>query len=83
MRRSLNAGALNSYLADGVIDVFAAVNGMGQGIATSLAQMAVDVFDVPMENIHVVLGDTDRGNGFGSVGSRSIFAGGSAVRVGG
>lgn len=71
-----------TVLADGVIEVFAAVNGMGQGIATSLAQLVVDVFDVPLENIRVVLGDTDRGNGFGSAGSRSIFAGGSAVRVG-
>ncbi len=69
-------------LADGVIEVCAAVNGMGQGIATSLAQLAVDVFDVPLESIRVVLGDTDRGDGFGSAGSRSIFAGGSAVRVG-
>jgi carbon-monoxide dehydrogenase large subunit len=71
-----------TVLADGVIEVFAAVNGMGQGIATSLAQLVVDVFDLPLENIRVVLGDTDRGNGFGSAGSRSIFAGGSAVRVG-
>ena len=71
-----------TVLADGVIEVFAAVNGMGQGIATSLAQLVVDVFDVPLENIRVVLGDTDRGDGFGSAGSRSIFAGGSAVRVG-
>ncbi|MBU3740575.1 MAG: xanthine dehydrogenase family protein molybdopterin-binding subunit, partial [Rhodoferax sp.] len=29
-----------------------------------------------------VMGDTDRGDGFGSAGSRSIFVGGSAVRVG-
>ncbi len=71
-----------TVLADGIIEVFAAVNGMGQGIATSLAQLAVDVFDVPIERIRVVLGDTDRGDGFGSAGSRSIFAGGSAVRVG-
>ena len=71
-----------TVLADGMIEVFAAVNGMGQGIATSLAQLVVDVFDVPLENIRVVLGDTDRGNGFGSAGSRSIFAGGSALRVG-
>lgn len=71
-----------TVLADGVIEVFAAVNGMGQGIATSLAQLVVDVFNVPLEQIRVVLGDTDRGNGFGSAGSRSIFAGGSAVRVG-
>ncbi len=28
------------------------------------------------------MGDTDRGTGFGSAGSRSIFTGGSAVRVG-
>ena len=71
-----------TVLADGMIEVFSAVNGMGQGIATSLAQLAVDVFGVPIERIRVVLGDTDRGDGFGSGGSRSIFAGGSAVRVG-
>ena len=71
-----------TVLADGVIEVFAAVNGMGQGIATSLAQLVVDVFDVPIDQVRVVLGDTDRGDGFGSGGSRSIFAGGSAVRTG-
>jgi carbon-monoxide dehydrogenase large subunit len=71
-----------TVLADGVIEVFSAVNGMGQGIATSLAQLMVDTFGVPIEQIRVVLGDTDRGEGFGSAGSRSIFIGGSAVRVG-
>ncbi|MEP6969727.1 MAG: xanthine dehydrogenase family protein molybdopterin-binding subunit, partial [Betaproteobacteria bacterium] len=71
-----------SVLADGMVEVFAAVNGMGQGIATSLAQLVVDVFDLPLENIRVVLGDTDRGNGFGSAGSRSLFTGGSALRIG-
>jgi carbon-monoxide dehydrogenase large subunit len=30
----------------------------------------------------VVLGDTDRGDGFGSAGSRSLFTGGSAMRIG-
>ena len=68
--------------SDGMIEVFSAVNGMGQGIATSLAQLVVDVFDVPMDNIRIVLGDTDRGEGFGSGGSRSAYIGGSAVRVG-
>jgi carbon-monoxide dehydrogenase large subunit len=71
-----------TVLADGVIEVFSAVNGMGQGIATSLAQLVVDVFDVPLEQVRVVLGDTDLGEGFGSAGSRSIFVGGSAVKVG-
>ena len=69
-------------MADGVIEVFSAVNQMGQGIATSLAQLVVDVFDVPMSQVRVVLGDTDRGNGFGSAGSRSLFTGGSAISVG-
>jgi carbon-monoxide dehydrogenase large subunit len=68
--------------ADGMIEVFSAVNGMGQGILTSLAQLVVDAFGVPIEQVRVVLGDTDRGDGFGSAGSRSIFTGGSAMRVG-
>ena len=55
---------------------------MGQGIATSLAQLVVDAFSVPIEQVRVVLGDTDRGNGFGSAGSRSLFTGGSAMRSG-
>lgn len=67
---------------DGIIEVFSAVNQMGQGIATTLAQLVVDAFDVPIERVRVVLGDTDRGNGFGSAGSRSIFTGGSALRTG-
>jgi carbon-monoxide dehydrogenase large subunit len=71
-----------SVLADGVIEVFSAVNGMGQGILTSLAQLVVDAFGVPIDKVRVVLGDTDRGDGFGSAGSRSIFTGGSAMREG-
>jgi carbon-monoxide dehydrogenase large subunit len=66
---------------DGMIEVSSAVQGMGQGIATSLAQLAVDVFQVPIDRIRVVMGDTDRNNGFGSAGSRSLFIGGSAVHV--
>ncbi len=67
---------------DGIIEVFSAVNAMGQGIATTLAQLVVDAFDVPLAQVRVVLGDTDRGDGFGSAGSRSLFTGGSAMRVG-
>ena len=68
--------------ADGMIEVFSAVNAMGQGIETSLTQLVVDAFGVPPEKVRIVLGDTDRGDGFGSAGSRSLFTGGSAVRVG-
>ncbi|HEX2542770.1 MAG TPA: xanthine dehydrogenase family protein molybdopterin-binding subunit [Caldimonas sp.] len=65
----------------GTIEIFSATQAMGQGIATSYAQLAVDIFGVPIERIRIVQGDTDRGNGFGSAGSRSLFTGGSAVRV--
>ena len=66
---------------DGYIEIYTATQAMGQGIATSYAQLAVDVFGVPIEKIRIVQGDTDRGQGFGSAGSRSLFTGGSAVRV--
>ena len=67
---------------DGFIDVATAVNAMGQGILTSLAQLVVDSFGVPIERVRILMGDTDRVNGFGSAGSRSLFTGGSAIQVG-
>jgi len=70
-----------SVAADGFIEIVSATQAMGQGIATSYVQLAVDVFGVSEERIRIVQGDTDRANGFGSAGSRSLFTGGSAVRV--
>ena len=67
--------------ADGVVEVMTALMPMGQGIATSFAQIVVDTFGVPIEKVRILHGDTDRANGFGSAGSRSIFTGGSAVEV--
>jgi len=67
--------------ADGFIDLNSATMAMGQGIATSYVQLAHDVFGVPLDRIRVLQGDTDRANGFGSAGSRSLFTGGAAVRV--
>jgi carbon-monoxide dehydrogenase large subunit len=66
---------------DGYIEIFSATQAMGQGIATTYAQLAVDVFGVPIDRVRIVQGDTDRGTGFGSAGSRSLFTGGSAVRI--
>ncbi len=71
-----------TVLPTGIVEVFCAVNAMGQGIATSLAQLVVDTFDIPLEQVRVSLGDTDRGTGVGSAGSRSAFVGGSALKVG-
>jgi carbon-monoxide dehydrogenase large subunit len=67
--------------ADGFIELSSATMAMGQGIATSYVQLAHDVFGVPLERIRVMQGDTDRANGFGSAGSRSLFTGGGAVHV--
>ena len=66
---------------DGGIEIVSATQAMGQGLATTYSQLAVDVFGVPIEKIRIVQGDTDRAQGFGSAGSRSLFVGGSAVRV--
>ncbi|GAP36408.1 putative hypoxanthine oxidase XdhD [Piscinibacter sakaiensis] len=70
-----------TVMPDGIIELVSATQAMGQGIATSYAQLAVDVFDVPIERIRIVQGDTDRANGFGSAGSRSLFTGGAAVQA--
>ena len=70
-----------NVLPEGIIELSSATQAMGQGIATSYAQLAVDVFGVPIESIRVLQGDTDRANGFGSAGSRSLFTGGAAVSV--
>ncbi len=68
-----------SVSGDGEIEVYASTMPMGQGIATSYAQLVVDVFGVPIKKIRIVQGDTDRGSGFGSVASRSLFTAGSAI----
>lgn len=67
--------------ADGYVEVTCATMPMGQGIATSYVQLAHDTFGVPIERIRVLMGDTDRANGFGSAGSRSLFTAGGAVKV--
>ena len=65
----------------GEIEIFTAAQAMGQGLATTFTQLAVDIFGVPVKNIRVRFGDTDRATGFGSAGSRSLFVVGSAVQV--
>jgi carbon-monoxide dehydrogenase large subunit len=78
---ALEETAAVNVTADGFIEITSATQAMGQGIQTSYAQLAVDVFGVPIDRIRILQGDTDRANGFGSAGSRSLFTGGSAVHV--
>lgn len=47
------------------IEIYATTQAMGQGIATSYAQLAVDVFGVMLGNIKIVMGDSDRVSGLG------------------
>ncbi|MEH2683815.1 xanthine dehydrogenase family protein molybdopterin-binding subunit [Bradyrhizobium diazoefficiens] len=54
---------------------------MGQGLQTTYTQMIADTLGIAMDKIDVVQGDTDLAMGFGSVGSRSLFVGGTAVAV--
>ena len=54
----------------------------GHGHATTLAQIAADVLQMPVENIDVVQGDTKQVQaGHGTFNSRSMPVGGSAVHL--
>jgi len=54
---------------------------MGQGLQTSFSQMVAASLGIAIDRIDVVQGDTDLAIGFGSVGSRSLFVGGTAAVV--
>jgi carbon-monoxide dehydrogenase large subunit len=68
-------------VSGGEIEIFSATQPMGTSLTTTFTQLAVDVFGVSPDKIRFAYGDTDRGTGFGSAGSRSLFVGGSAVHV--
>ncbi len=66
----------------GRVTLHSATQAMGQGLATSYAQLVADALDLPIALMDVVQGDTDIVNGIGSVASRSLFVGGSAAVAG-
>ncbi|MFN0317049.1 MAG: xanthine dehydrogenase family protein molybdopterin-binding subunit [Burkholderiales bacterium] len=65
--------------ADGRVLVYTAMQAMGQGIETSYVQIVAETLGVDAERIHIVQGDSDIANGIGSMGSRSLYIGGSAM----
>jgi carbon-monoxide dehydrogenase large subunit len=67
--------------AEGRIILHSGTQAMGQGLQTTYTQMVADSLGIAMDKIDVVQGDTDLATGFGSVGSRSLFVGGTAVAV--
>ena len=68
-------------MAEGRVILHSGTMAMGQGLQTTYTQMISDSLGIPMDRIDVVQGDTDLAIGFGSVGSRSLFVGGTAVAV--
>jgi len=67
--------------AEGRVILHSGTQAMGQGLQTAYSQMIAASLGIPLERIDVVQGDTDLAVGFGSVGSRSLFVGGTAVAV--
>ena len=59
-------------LPTGGVEVYTGCHNHGQGHETVFAQFVSDKFGVPFEQVHLMFGDTDRGQyGNGTVGSRS------------
>jgi carbon-monoxide dehydrogenase large subunit len=67
--------------AQGRVILHSGTMAMGQGLQTTYTQMISEALGIPLDKIDVVQGDTDLATGFGSVGSRSLFVGGTAVAV--
>jgi len=66
--------------ASGAVTVAVGTSAHGQGHETAFAQLAADLLGVEYEEVTVVFGDTDTAPfGYGTFGSRSAVAGGTAV----
>jgi carbon-monoxide dehydrogenase large subunit len=67
----------------GAVTVLAVVTSQGQGLETTMAQLAAGELGVPVESVRVVLGDTDATPfGLGAFASRqAVIGGGAAIRA--
>ncbi|MEX0957827.1 MAG: xanthine dehydrogenase family protein molybdopterin-binding subunit [Burkholderiales bacterium] len=65
--------------ADGRVKAFTAMQAMGQGIETSYVQIISETLGIDADLIDIVQGDSDIAQGIGSMGSRSLYIGGSAM----
>jgi carbon-monoxide dehydrogenase large subunit len=64
----------------GQVTVYTGSHSHGQSHDTTFAQITADELGVPIENIDIVHGDTDKGPfGMGTYGSRSLTVGGIAI----
>ena len=68
---------------DGSVTVYAGSSVLGQGLETTLAQVAADTLRLPFDRIRILHGSTTYlREGFGTFASRSMVVGGSAVMDG-
>ena len=64
----------------GSVTVFTGSHSHGQGHETTFAQIVAERFGIPIENVEIVHGDTNKiPFGMGTYGSRSLAVGGSAL----
>jgi len=74
--------AVVNIAADGSATLYCSTVDMGQGSDTAMAQMVGEVLDMPAESVRVVPRDTDvTPYDMGTLGSRSLFHMGHAVRL--
>jgi aerobic carbon-monoxide dehydrogenase large subunit len=67
---------------DGSVTIYVGSSVLGQGLETTLAQVAADAMRLPFERIKILHGSTTYlREGFGTFASRSMVVGGSAVQA--
>jgi nicotinate dehydrogenase subunit B len=75
---------LDDWLAinpDGTVTAFSGKVELGTGVRTALAQIVAEELDVPLERVHMVMGDTERTPDEGyTAGSMTISSSGTALR---
>jgi CO/xanthine dehydrogenase Mo-binding subunit len=75
---------LDDWLAinpDGTVTAFSGKVELGTGVRTALAQIVAEELDVPIQNVHMVMGDTQRTPDEGyTAGSMTINSSGTALR---
>ena len=68
--------------ADGSVTLYVGTVDMGQGSDTGLAQIVGEMLNIPAERVKVVARDTDvTPYDMGTLGSRSLFHMGNAIRI--
>ena len=81
IKRHPGINAWIEVLANGNVRIFTGKSELGQGIRTAIAQVAAEELDLEMENVEVILADTERTPNEGyTVGSGSIEQSAMAVR---